>query len=81
MCEFSKDQSWQADHLAYIGEQSHIRFEGQQEGIAEGEERNLVQNLRYLVEGGMTPEKAMESLHVPSSKWDEYREKIEPQKV
>lgn len=41
MCEFSKDQSWQADHLAYIGEQSHIRFEGQQEGLVQGKKRVL----------------------------------------
>ncbi|MDD6407424.1 MAG: hypothetical protein PUF82_05445 [Lactobacillus equicursoris] len=73
MCEYSKDQNWQADRLAYIGQENHLRYEGKEEGI--------VQSLRYLVEDGMAPDEAMTSLHVPRDKWDEYRKKIEPQKV
>ncbi|MGN1407074.1 Rpn family recombination-promoting nuclease/putative transposase [Lactobacillus sp.] len=85
MCEYSKDQGWQADRLAYIAQRNHFRYEGREEGrkegIAEGEERKLVQNLRTAIRKGMTPAEAMDFLEVPEKDRPKISKMLEPEKV
>lgn len=81
MCEYSKDQGGQADRLAYIAQRNHFRYEGREEGIAKGEERKLVQNLRTAIRKGMTPAEAMDFLEVPEKDRPKISKMLEPEKV
>ena len=66
----------QSDHAEILGfDERRCRHErnigekrSEKRGIKIGEERTLIQNLRYLVESGMSPDEAMVRLKVPSEK-------------
>lgn len=81
MSYYNHDAQWRKDRMEYQVTLNHERNIGEKRGIEIGEERNLIQNLRYLVESGMSPDEAMVRLKVPSEKREEYRKLIEPQKV
>ena len=50
---------------------------GLEEGVIEGEERRLIQNLRSLTETlQLTVDEAMNALKVPEEKREYYREKL-----
>lgn len=77
MSVYNQDVQWRNDRLAYKSTLSQERYEGEKRG----KEEALVENLRSLVESGMAADEAMSRLKVPREKWNEYREKIEPQNV
>lgn len=54
---------------------------GIKKGIAEGEERKLVQNLRTAIRKGMTPAEAMDFVDVPEKDRPKISKMLEPEKV
>ena len=55
---------------------------GMQQGIEQGVEKGLLQSISNVMKNlGMTAEQAMETLGIPHSDWDKYRERLKGVRV
>mgnify|MGYP001673980166 CR=1 FL=1 len=62
----------------YISGMRHARRTGLAEGRAEGAEQAMLQSLRHLMEElSLSPERAMDVLHIPAAERERYLARLE----